>query len=911
MSSENKNSQTRLFKETDERLKRSKFPMGFGNKMTANFNKFVPSLNIDLMPGDKVNLNTSFFSRWLTMSAPVFSEYKIRVNNFFIPNQSVWGGFAQFMGQGDSASSLWLLDGNPYQTADSNLKVPYFTTSDFVKSVAQIAVKKKNITSSFSLPITSLPNFKVVLAPVLSYTKRSYRDAYDTSSESGGRPRPDGYETAWNSLLSSSESDHVWLIPAGAVALSFFFVAESPELDNYIKNGYVLDTSSVASTAEFNRFIDSVKNNKFVFYYDNYNLGAVKFSDGFGEFDTWTFIPFSHEFIPIDNSLLNVATGVAGSTSQFAPSNIKIGFSEIVTPSALFSSAATRYHAPALGFTLLDDSSTTWGWTLTYPAGYLFTLTEGDVSFRADRSSLTLFDIYKMTIGQTIVKKYFGAKTLSDYLGNTLTQQVKRQPLNVFDEISGNILSSRGVSRGVSLRPLGTYVEQGDLMEVGIVNDSPISLLPYLAYHKTWSDLFREPRYELRCVYSDPYRSPFLVPFNGTYHNGNMLQNTIETSSAWTAQGFVVTSPNYYEAVSMYYESISSYVGINNVFTYLSFIDLVSLRERRVVADYYTLLTPQPQDGRESAVEISSGFATGGAYVLDSRTDEAANGDLWVDGGALLAGTYNNLGASQDVHMISHFNISALRMANKIQKFLERNNVVGSDYVKQILTHFGAKPTEYPTTACWYLGGKLFTPNLSPVEMVGANSDTQSTGQQSAQMYSSGQVNAQNFTAKEHGILLQLFTIQNDFDSIQGLRPQKISKFDFPFPEFSDLGAEAVPLNELVHTDDTWTNGKTIFGYAPRYARSKCMLNEVHGDFKKSLAYWTTSRKFNPSLLFGTFGHGDPVNTPEIGRNFLYEDADYSAFTYTEDDYDHCLLDIKHYISVVRNLPTLPTPSIE
>lgn len=798
------------------------------------------------------------------------------------------------------------------------MSVPYFTTKDFIKSVLQLSVLGKSV-DGYYFPRTALPGFKVVLMPFLSYTLEGYEHLFGRDGNTSD-PSTTDYGRAFESLAEYSVASSVDIARACAVSIGFFFVPESPSLEFLIKQGFVFDCQDIKGASDFNSFIASVKTQKFCFYYDNYNLGSVSFDDGFGDFDTWLFMPMSHDFLPIDTNLIDVANSVAGVSAQFSRNNIKVGFSEnFNAPSQLFTKSCTRWLSPMLAHTITDfaSESYTWSWALSYPAGYLFTQIDTDPKFVSTTDTLSVFDVFNLGIGQSIIKKYFGAKTLADYLGITLTQQVKRQPLPSYDKLSGNILGSRYVNRSGNNRPLGTYAEQGDLFEVGIVNDSPISLIPFLAYHKTWSDLFREPRYELRCIYSDPYRSPFLVPFNGSYHYGNMLGGNAETASSWTASGFITASPNYYDDVSFYDDAILNYVSLYNVFTYRSFIDLVSLRERRVVADYYTLLTPLPQDGFESVVDAVtdvgsiSSMHTGNFYDVTERNGDPASGDLWVDGGQLLAGTFNNLGTSEEVYMTSRFAISALRMANKIQKFLERNNVVGSDYVKQILTHFGAKPTEYPATACWYLGGKLFTPNVSPVEMVGANSEMQATGQQSAQMYSSGQVNAQNFTAKEHGILLQFFTIQNDFDSVQGLRPQMITKFDFPFPEFADLGAEAVPLNQLVHTDGTYTNGQTVFGYAPRYARSKCMLNEVHGDFKKSLAYWTTTRKFNPSLLHGTWGHGDPENVPEIGRNFLYENADYSAFTYTEDDYDHCLLDIKHYISVVRNLPTLPTPSIE
>ena len=58
--------------------------------------------------------------------------------------------------------------------------------------------------------------------------------------------------------------------------------------------------------------------------------------------------------------------------------------------------------------------------------------------------------------------------------------------------------------------------------DIGVVNDVRISVLPYLAYHKIWNDYIRDPRYEMRFLYSDPYRSPFMQPLFG---QGNNLRN--------------------------------------------------------------------------------------------------------------------------------------------------------------------------------------------------------------------------------------------------------------------------------------------------------------------------------------------------------------------------------------------------
>ena len=118
-----KKNQSKLFDQVDLKAKRSTFDLSYPNKMTLNFNKIVPTLCKPTLPGDSWHIDTNIFSRWLSMSAPVFSEYSLKFNSAFVANNMIYGGWQQFAGEGDDQAAGYLLPGQRSQQT-----LPNFTT---------------------------------------------------------------------------------------------------------------------------------------------------------------------------------------------------------------------------------------------------------------------------------------------------------------------------------------------------------------------------------------------------------------------------------------------------------------------------------------------------------------------------------------------------------------------------------------------------------------------------------------------------------------------------------------------------------------------------------------------------------------------------------------------------------------
>lgn len=880
-----KQKQTKLYDQPDIHAKRSTFDLSFPNKMTLNFNKIVPTCCKKTMPGDSWHVKTSVFSRWLAMQAPTFSEYDIKFLNAYVPNNIIWGGWQQFAGQGDAQASQYLLPGTITNLA--NNKVPYITTAGFCKIVAR-KILSPAITwydpdtqqaLRFKFPVlTSLGNryFRFVVIPIFSrsigqnpngiWTYNTVRNDSDLEFFGNGQTA----EISYCPCLVSRRDDAYWLD-----IINNGYAFEIPYIDsnnNYGYNGNVLKRLAA--------FVSRPKT--WVFVNQGSNIDTIEQalnmspSPNFIELPKWWY-PCS-QFIDYDNGNNSPLDG------WHDPS---------ITKTAWETYDKARYIPRIQPLKTTDGTVSTLQFDTSIkivPTIDSFAPSEGYIS---PTSYLTLNwqDIFNRTVGNELCVQIFGAGSLTDYLGKCYSQSLLRQPFETANAILGYFdifWTNRGSVRtteGNIGSVVGTYNEKSMKYDRAVINDVPISILPYLAYHKIWNDYIRDNRYEQRFLYADPYRSPFMQPLfgqgnndrNGSFIQGELLEVNTNTWNNFTGVipygQAVLAEPSY----SIENSAVQSKITPSAPFNVDGLIQLLSLRERRVVHDFFTMVTPTSQYGDP-------------AYAL-------------LD---------TNQGGQQGTSTL------AIRMATRLQKFLEHSNFAGSDFIKQTLAHFGVKPDHCQHCSVKYLGGKVMTPTISPVIMSSQDSpDTnQVTGQQAAQMYCSGNLEKVSFSTNEHGYYFQFVTVQNDFFTTDGQEVDPITYLDYPNPIFADLGPEPLPLARVVNTDATPnteannTHPLSVFGYIPRYAQWKCSLAEIHGDFRKTLSYWVSKRQFDSDLQHGSFGYGLKGNTPQIGRNFLYENPDYQAFAYSGDEYDHALLDIDHQITVSRELPMLPSPNV-
>lgn len=76
---------------------RNVFDLGHRNKLSLNFGDLVPTLAMEVIPGDTIRVNAENFLRLAPMIAPIMEEIDVHTHFFFIPNYLIWDNFESFI----------------------------------------------------------------------------------------------------------------------------------------------------------------------------------------------------------------------------------------------------------------------------------------------------------------------------------------------------------------------------------------------------------------------------------------------------------------------------------------------------------------------------------------------------------------------------------------------------------------------------------------------------------------------------------------------------------------------------------------------------------------------------------------------------------------------------------------------
>lgn len=72
------------------RPKRNAFDLSYENKLTCKMGQLIPIMNIPVIPGDKIRVNTEALIRFAPMLAPVMHRVNAFVYYFFVPYRLLW-----------------------------------------------------------------------------------------------------------------------------------------------------------------------------------------------------------------------------------------------------------------------------------------------------------------------------------------------------------------------------------------------------------------------------------------------------------------------------------------------------------------------------------------------------------------------------------------------------------------------------------------------------------------------------------------------------------------------------------------------------------------------------------------------------------------------------------------------------
>lgn len=315
-------------------------------------------------------------------------------------------------------------------------------------------------------------------------------------------------------------------------------------------------------------------------------------------------------------------------------------------------------------------------------------------------------------------------------------------------------------------------------------------------------------------------------------------------------------------------------------------VRLTQLRQRNFGLDYFTTATPQPQQGSPMVVSFNTSGATG------------------------------------------QFSIAALRAANSMQQFKERNNLLGNLYVEQLYGRYGVRPSDGIAQRSLYLGRgdfEVYSKGIyqNSVPSAGDNPSDQTfaatesnpwntVGSRYGSAYASGESFLVDFEAKEPGYLFVMATLVPRVTYSTGIERYLRhymgagSLSDMANPILQNVGPQ--PIYEYELTGDAGSPLR-IFGYTDRYADFKIKQDTLHGLFRdgQSLAAFALQRFFAGTSL------------PQINNAFLQIPTDYmdqvtavkqwiSQYGYQLDSY----FDYKVAMPISKySLPSLQDPAYE
>lgn len=400
-----------------------------------------------------------------------------------------------------------------------------------------------------------------------------------------------------------------------------------------------------------------------------------------------------------------------------------------------------------------------------------------------------------------------------------------------------------------------------------------ISALPMLAYHKIWNDWFRNS-----LVQKD------------------IFNKALATSTAYNPATSSILVPNDVadKSYTFTYSKTGSAITAGGS-KFDDGVDISALRQANFGSDLYTSCTSKPQNGVAQSVSF-------------------------------------NIPQVQGAH--GSFTISALRAANSMQQFLERNNLAGNRLVDYVRAQYGANLNDAIAQRPVLLGAGSFDVYSKGIYQTNAQMSQAETSveintnnpfKSVAARYGSAYVDGNDlvikgFTAQEPGYLMVVTWLSPKVSYSTGVDPilkrylVTSSQSDMANPILQNVGNEPIYSRQLSMDQAITDDSNAIFGYNDRYACWKDKMDEVHGLLRDnaSLASFALQRTFGTT---GTTAGVAPVISSEflqIPTSYLDQvsavNGDVSKFGYWCDTF----FDYKVSMPLARySVPSLQDPAYE
>lgn len=331
-------------------------------------------------------------------------------------------------------------------------------------------------------------------------------------------------------------------------------------------------------------------------------------------------------------------------------------------------------------------------------------------------------------------------------------------------------------SRGSLLDYLGFKGADKDAQS----SDDPLylNIFPFLAYHRIYDDWYRNRKVQ-RCLFGRPIEA------------GAEVNNSFQRSRIG-ALPYIVADEIRDFYLGNYFTEVEGELVFNESHDFIDGTKLGELHQRNYGSDYFTEAMPTAQFGAEQKVTID--------------------------------------GSSQ-------FTISALRLANAMQHFEEKNNISSPALQDYCLVNYGAHLSSGIAQRAIYLGSASYDVYSKGVMAQSANAATNNPFESVGARYGSAFASGSDFIVKGHvdepSYLMVVATLVPEANYSFGIKrdltifTQEGSQMDMPNPAFELVGNEPIFSYEVGSFDTT--QFEYVFGWTKRYMWHKTAYNEVHG----------------------------------------------------------------------------------
>lgn len=334
--------------------------------------------------------------------------------------------------------------------------------------------------------------------------------------------------------------------------------------------------------------------------------------------------------------------------------------------------------------------------------------------------------------------------------------------------------------------------------------------------------------------------------------------------------------------------------------------------------DYFTTAQTRPQRGSASLAPIDIAGSDFNPNLGQSVSGSPLSVTKASDGVGL-----SSTSTPSRSNVLGQVSSHVLHWAEKVQQFLERNNIAGGRAFEQMLARFGVKLTNEQLQRSQYLGGNDMWIQVSDVTST-SDTSTASLGEMAGKGIGLGRKTIK-CSADEYGFFISIFHFVPETGGlVDGMDKmwRRIDKFDYWQPELEATGFEPIKMYQLnrhfyTAVPDGGTRSKdSVFGYVPRDADYKFANPILAGDFVLGSAGYSDALMSSYNL-YRRIGENDVldgsldyIDNPVLGYDFLElvgvdggQNNFNRIFQNTSSEFDHFFINCQ--IAIGANRPMI------